>query len=136
MEAFFGYYSADIYEKFMIWNRMTGPYAPFYWCLILCNIITPQFLWFKRIRTNPLILWCISIVVNIGMWLERFVIVITSLHRDFLPSSWGMYWPTDLGLGVFIGHARFLHDLHLPVRPRAADDYDLRTAHASAGGAG
>jgi molybdopterin-containing oxidoreductase family membrane subunit len=102
-EAFFGYYSADVYEKFMIWNRMTGPYAPFYYALIFCNVITPQFLWFKRIRTGPLILWCISIVVNIGMWLERFVIVITSLHRDFLPSSWGMYWPTRWDWAVYIG---------------------------------
>jgi molybdopterin-containing oxidoreductase family membrane subunit len=103
MEAFFGYYSADIYEKFMIWNRMTGPYAPFYYVLILCNVITPQFLWFKRIRTSPFVLWCLSIVVNIGMWLERFVIVITSLHRDFLPSSWGMYWPTVWDWAVFVG---------------------------------
>jgi Ni/Fe-hydrogenase subunit HybB-like protein len=103
LEAFFGYYSADIYEKFMIWNRMTGPYAPFYYCLILCNVITPQFLWFKTIRTNPGILWCISIVVNIGMWLERFVIVVTSLHRDFLPSSWSMYWPTIWDWAVYLG---------------------------------
>ncbi|HWF08991.1 MAG TPA: NrfD/PsrC family molybdoenzyme membrane anchor subunit [Bryobacteraceae bacterium] len=102
-EAFFGYYSADIYEKFMIWNRMTGPYAPFYYCLIFCNVITPQFLWIKKLRTTPLILWCISIVVNIGMWLERFVIVITSLHRDFLPSSWGMYWPTRWDWAVYLG---------------------------------
>ena len=106
-EAFFGYYSADVYEKFMIWNRMTGPYAPFYYVLILCNVITPQFLWSKRIRTNPLVLWCISIVVNIGMWLERFVIVITSLHRDFLPSSWGMYWPTRWDWAVYIGTLGF-----------------------------
>jgi Ni/Fe-hydrogenase subunit HybB-like protein len=102
-EAFFGYYSADVYEKFTMWNRMTGPYAPFYWTLIFCNIITPQFLWFKRIRTTPLVLWIVSIVVNIGMWLERFVIVITSLHRDFLPSSWGMYWPTIWDWAVFAG---------------------------------
>ncbi len=88
----------------MIWNRMTGPYAPFYYVLILCNVITPRSsCGAKRIRTNPLVLWCISIVVNIGMWLERFVIVITSLHRDFLPSSWGsLYWPTKMGLGRFI----------------------------------
>ena len=103
LEAFFGYYSADVYEKFMIWNRMTGPYAPFYWCLIWCNVITPQFLWSKRLRTNPLLLWFISIVVNIGMWLERFVIVITSLHRDFLPSSWSMYWPTIWDWAVYLG---------------------------------
>ncbi len=103
LEAFFGYYSADVYEKYMILNRMTGPYAPFYWTLVFCNIITPQFLWFKRIRTTPLILWVVSIVVNIGMWLERFVIVVTSLHRDFLPSSWSMYWPTVWDWAVFVG---------------------------------
>ncbi len=103
MEAFFGYFSADKYEKFMIYNRMFGPYAVFYWCLIFCNIITPQFLWSKKIRTNPLILWVISIIVNIGMWLERFVIVITSLHRDFLPSSWGYYAPTIWDWAVYVG---------------------------------
>ncbi len=106
-EAFFGYYSADIYEKYMILNRMTGPYAPFYYVLILCNVITPQFLWSKKIRTSPGILWCISIVVNIGMWLERFVIVITSLHRDFLPSSWSMYWPTRWDWAVYLGTLGF-----------------------------
>ncbi|MEO7270715.1 MAG: NrfD/PsrC family molybdoenzyme membrane anchor subunit [Vicinamibacterales bacterium] len=93
-EVFFGYYSANQYEGFMIWNRMTGPYAPFYWALIFCNIITPQFLWIKSVRTSPLPLFAIAMVVNVGMWLERFVIVVTSLHRDFLPSSWGMFWPT------------------------------------------
>jgi Ni/Fe-hydrogenase subunit HybB-like protein len=103
MEAFFGYFSADTYERFMIWNRMTGPYAFFYWCLILCNIVTPQFLWSKKIRTSPGILWIISIIVNIGMWLERFVIVVTSLHRDFLPSSWSMYYPTVWDFATFIG---------------------------------
>jgi molybdopterin-containing oxidoreductase family membrane subunit len=107
MEAFFGYFSADTYEKFMIWNRMTGPYAMFYWTLVLCNVITPQFLWFKRVRTNVFVLWCLSIVVNIGMWLERFVIVITSLHRDFLPSSWAMYWPTIWDWAVFTGTIGF-----------------------------
>jgi len=107
MEAFFGYFRADVYEKFMIWNRMTGPYAMFYWTLILCNVITPQFFWFKRIRTNVFVLWCLSIVVNIGMWLERFVIVITSLHRDFLPSSWSMYWPTVWDWLTFTGTLGF-----------------------------
>jgi len=102
-EAFFGYYGADIYEKYETLNRMGGPYAPFYWTLILCNIIAPQFLWFKRIRTSPGILWCFAIIVNIGMWLERFVIVIVSLQRDFLPSSWGMYWPTVWDWAVFAG---------------------------------
>lgn len=103
MEAFFGYFSADIYERFMVWNRMTGPYAAFYYTLIFCNIITPQFLWSKKVRTSPGKLFIISIIVNIGMWLERFVIVVTSLHRDFLPSSWGMYSPTVWDFAVFFG---------------------------------
>jgi Ni/Fe-hydrogenase subunit HybB-like protein len=103
MEAFFGWYSANEYESYMIWNRMTGPYALFYWSLILCNVIVPQFLWSKKIRSNLLILWIISIIVGIGMWLERFVIIVTSLHRDFLPSSWGMYSPTMWDWTMFIG---------------------------------
>jgi molybdopterin-containing oxidoreductase family membrane subunit len=107
MELFFGYFSGDIYERFGMWNRLTGPYAVFYYCLILCNIITPQFLWSKKIRTNVLKLWIISLIVNIGMWLERFVIVVLSLHRDFLPSSWGTYWPTIWDWAVLIGTIGF-----------------------------
>jgi molybdopterin-containing oxidoreductase family membrane subunit len=103
MEAFFGWYSANKYESFMIWNRMTGPYWYMYWTLILCNIITPQFLWNKKIRTTPIALFAIAMVVNVGMWLERFVIVVTSLHRDFLPSSWGMYYPTRWDFMTFFG---------------------------------
>jgi molybdopterin-containing oxidoreductase family membrane subunit len=103
MEAFFGWYSANEYESYMIWNRMTGPYAYFYWALILCNVIVPQFLWSNKIRNNLVILWIISIIVGIGMWLERFVIIVTSLHRDFLPSSWGMYSPTMWDWTMFIG---------------------------------
>jgi Ni/Fe-hydrogenase subunit HybB-like protein len=103
MEAFFGWYSGNRYERFMIWNRMHGPYSYYYWALILCNIIAPQFLWFKRFRSNLLVLWIISLVVSIGMWLERFVIVVTSLHRDYLPSSWGMYYPTIWDWMTFIG---------------------------------
>jgi Ni/Fe-hydrogenase subunit HybB-like protein len=103
MEAFFGWYSANEYESYMIWNRMTGPYALFYWALILCNGVIPQLLWSKKIRSNLLILWIISLVVGVGMWLERFVIIVTSLHRDFLPSSWGMYSPTMWDWTMFIG---------------------------------
>jgi len=102
-EAFFGFYSANKYEGFMIWNRMTGPYWPIYWTLVLCNIIMPQFLWIRRVRTSPLGLFAIAMVVNVGMWLERFVIVVTSLHRDFLPSAWGMYYPTIWDWMTFIG---------------------------------
>jgi Ni/Fe-hydrogenase subunit HybB-like protein len=106
-EAFFGFYSANKYEGFMIWNRMTGPYAPCYWSLIVCNIITPQLLWFKKVRANVPLLFVISLIVNVGMWLERFVIVITSLHRDFLPSSWGLYHPTVWDWTIFTGTIGF-----------------------------
>ena len=103
MEIYMGLYSTNTYETSMLMTRWTGPYAPFYWMLILCNILTPQLLWFKVIRQWPLVLFLISIVVNIGMWLERFVIVITSLHRDYLPSSWGMYYPTIYDWGLYVG---------------------------------
>jgi Ni/Fe-hydrogenase subunit HybB-like protein len=103
MEAFFGYYSANKYEGFMILNRMTGPYAPIYWSLIFCYLLCPQFLWIKSVRTSPFKLFAISMVVNVGMWLERFVIVVTSLHRDFLPSSWGMFYPTRWDYMTFFG---------------------------------
>jgi molybdopterin-containing oxidoreductase family membrane subunit len=102
-EVFFGWYSANKYEWFMIQNRMFGPYALIYWALIFCNILTPQWLWFRRVRTSPLLLFAVAMVVNVGMWLERFVIVVTSLHRDFLPSSWGMYYPTIWDWMTFIG---------------------------------
>jgi molybdopterin-containing oxidoreductase family membrane subunit len=103
IEAFFGWYSGNQFERFMIINRTTGPYKWFYWALIFCNVITPQFLWFKRFRANLGILFVISLIVSIGMWLERFVIIVTSLHRDFLPSSWGMYQPTFWDFSMFTG---------------------------------
>jgi len=103
MEAFFGWYSGNIYERFMIYNRMTGPYKWFYWSLIVCNVLAPQIIWFKRFRRNLVVLFLLSIVVSIGMWLERFVIIVTSLHRDFLPSSWGMYSPTVWDFSMFFG---------------------------------
>jgi len=103
MEAFIGWYSASDFEGFMIYNRMTGPYWWSYWMLILCNVVTPQFLWSSKIRRNIPILFVISLIVNVGMWLERFVIVVTSLHRDFLPSSWGMYYPSAYDWMTYIG---------------------------------
>ena len=102
-EAFIAWYSADKFELFVPLNRMTGPYAPVYWTLILCNVVIPQSLWFKRVRTNVPALFVIAVIVNIGMWLERFVIVVTSLHRDFLPSAWGMYSPTMWDWATFTG---------------------------------
>jgi Ni/Fe-hydrogenase subunit HybB-like protein len=103
MEAFTAWYSGNTYERFMIWNRMTGPYGWTYWVLLFCNLATPQLMWFKRFRTSVGWLFFVAMVVNVGMWLERFVIVVTSLHRDFLPSSWGMYSPTAWDWATFVG---------------------------------
>jgi molybdopterin-containing oxidoreductase family membrane subunit len=102
-EAFMAFYSGNQYDRYMILNRMTGPYAFFYWLLILCNIAIPQALWSKRVRNNMPALFVISLIINVGMWLERFIIVVTSLHRDFLPSSWGMYYPTRWDVATFVG---------------------------------
>jgi len=103
MEVFFAWYSANANERFMLWNRMTGPYAPMYWSLIFCNAVVPQLLWLKRFRTSVVWLFLIAIDVSVAMWLERFVIVVTSLHRDFMPSSWGMYDPTKYDWATFVG---------------------------------
>lgn len=93
-ELYFAYYSGNEYERYVVLNRALGPYAWSYWALIACNIVTAQMLWFRPVRYNLVVLFVVSIVINVGMWLERFVIVITSLHRDYLPSSWRMYYPT------------------------------------------
>jgi Ni/Fe-hydrogenase subunit HybB-like protein len=103
VEAFMSWYGGDRYEGFMMMNRLTGPYAPFYWLLITCNIIIPQALWFKRVRSTVPVLFAISLIVNVGMWLERFIIIVTSLHRDYLPSSWGMFKPTFWDWSTFFG---------------------------------
>jgi molybdopterin-containing oxidoreductase family membrane subunit len=103
IEAFFGWYSGNKFERFMIINRTTGPYKYFYWALIFCNVLSPQILWFKRFRSRLSVLFVVSLIVSVGMWLERFVIIVTSLHRDFLPSSWGMYKPTFWDLSMFTG---------------------------------
>jgi Ni/Fe-hydrogenase subunit HybB-like protein len=109
METFFAWYSANPYESYMIINRMTGPYWPMYWALIFCNIFVPQLLWFPRIRASVVVLFVIALIVNVGMWLERYIIVVTSLHRDFMPSAWDIYagtiwdWATFLGtIGLFL----------------------------------
>jgi len=103
METFISWYSANQFERYLTLNRWTGPYGPIYWALIIFNILIPQALWFKRARTSVISLWLIALAVNIGMWLERFVIVVTSLHRDFLPSSWGMYYPTIWDWSTYFG---------------------------------
>jgi molybdopterin-containing oxidoreductase family membrane subunit len=103
IEIFMAWYSANPYETYMAYNRATGPYKYYWYSLFLCNALVPQLLWIKRFRTSTIWLWVISMFVNVGMWLERFIIVITSLHRDFMPSSWGMYYPTFFDWTTFIG---------------------------------
>jgi molybdopterin-containing oxidoreductase family membrane subunit len=103
MELFMAWYSGAEPELFMVRNRMMGPYAPFYWSLMACNVLVPQALWLRRVRRSPLALFLVAMAVNLGMWLERFIIVVTSLHRDYLPSSWGMYSPTFWDWSLFIG---------------------------------
>jgi hypothetical protein len=103
-EAFFAWYSVNVYERFMMTNRIFGgPYAWTYWILILCNFLVPQVLWFRRFRRSVFWLFVCAMFINVGMWLERFVIIVTSLHRDFLPSSWEMYSPTTWDFMTFFG---------------------------------
>jgi Ni/Fe-hydrogenase subunit HybB-like protein len=104
METFTAFYSGNKFDRYMIMNRMFGPYAPWYWLLITCNIAVPMtLLWSSKIRRNVAALFVISLIVQLGMWLERFIIVVTSLHRDFLPSSWGMFYPTFTDFAVLFG---------------------------------
>jgi len=102
-EFFIAWYSGVEYEQYAFINRATGPYWWAYWSMMTCNVITPQLFWFKKIRINIPFAWVLSIIVNIGMWFERFVIIVTSLHRDYLPSSWVMFYPTWTDVGIFVG---------------------------------
>jgi Ni/Fe-hydrogenase subunit HybB-like protein len=102
-EFFSAWYTGNIYERYHFINRATGPYAWCFYLMVLCNVITPQLLWFKKARTSVAILFILSIMVNIGMWFERFVIIVVSLHRAFLPSGWGMFYPTRYDVGILIG---------------------------------
>lgn len=103
MEVFFGWYSANDFEQFMVENRFFGPYAWAYWALIFCNGLAPQLMWFKPLRRNLIVVWILTLIVAVGMWLERFVIVVMSLHRDFLPSAWDMYYPTFWDIALYVG---------------------------------
>ena len=107
IETFMSWYSGDIYERALMLNRAFGPYAWSYWLLLACNVGSIQFLWFKKVRTSAVAMFVLSLVVNIGMWLERFMIVVISLHRDFLPSSWNMYYPTFWDYVTFAGTLGF-----------------------------
>ncbi len=102
-EMFIAWYSGNPYEQFAFINRATGPYYWAYWIMISCNVLSPQVFWFKKMRTSIPVMFVVSIIVNIGMWFERFVIIATSLHRDFLPSSWGYFHPTFVDILTFFG---------------------------------
>jgi len=103
MEGFMAWYSGNRFERYVQLNRIVGPYGPAYLGCLLCNVAVPQLLWLQRVRRSAVALFVIAVFVNIGMWLERFVIVVESLHRDFLPSSWGMYYPTIWDVATFLG---------------------------------
>ncbi len=103
MEAFNAFYSGDIFEGFNTLDRFVGFYAPAYWGTIVANVLVPQLLWFRKVRQKPLLLFIIAIIINVGMWLERFIIVVQSLSKDFLPSSWHLYMPTIFDILTFVG---------------------------------
>jgi molybdopterin-containing oxidoreductase family membrane subunit len=102
-EFFIAWYSGNPFERFAFINRALGPYAWSYWIMVTCNVVVPQLFWFKKLRTYIPVLFVASILINVGMWFERFVIVVTSLHRDFLPSAWGLYAPTTWDILTLIG---------------------------------
>ncbi len=102
-EFFTAVYSGNRYERFVFMNRALGPFAWAYWIMVTCNVVTPQLLWFKKIRGSMLAVFILSLFINLGMWFERFTIIVTSLHRDFLPSSWADYSPTSIELLTLMG---------------------------------
>jgi len=103
MEFFIAWYAGNPIEMFAFINRATGPYAWAYWIMVSCNVIIPQLFWFKKVRHNILVIWIIAVLVNVGMWFERFVIIVTSLTRDFLPAAWGMFKPTWVDIAMLVG---------------------------------
>ncbi len=117
IEAFMGWYGGNRYDQTLLYNRLHGPYAFWYYSLLICNLAAPQLLWIRKMRTQPVCLFFISLIILIGMWLERFVIIVISLSRDFLTSSWGMYYPTRWDWMTFIGTiGMFLTAMFLFVR--------------------
>jgi molybdopterin-containing oxidoreductase family membrane subunit len=145
-EFFIAWYSGNVYEKFAFINRAMGPYAWSYWVMICCNVVIPQLFWFKKFRRSIPVMFVVSIFVNIGMWFERFVITVTSLHRDFLPANWGMYawsyWDTAILVGSF-GMFLTLFLLYLRLFPAIAIaeikpvlnvGKDKKQAHGAPGG--
>ncbi len=113
VEFFTAAFSGNPYEQFVFLNRVSGPYALTVWTMFTCNVFSPQLFWFKKIRRSVPAMFAISIMVNIGMWFERFNIIVTSLHRDFLPSSWGMFHPTIVDILTFAGSVGFFLTMFL-----------------------
>jgi molybdopterin-containing oxidoreductase family membrane subunit len=103
MEFFIAWYGGNKNELFAFQNRATGPYWWAYWTMISCNVISPQLFWSKKMRTNVVVVWIVALFVTIGMWFERFVIIVTSLHRAFLPGEYHMFHPTLVDIGIFVG---------------------------------
>jgi molybdopterin-containing oxidoreductase family membrane subunit len=103
MELFIAWYSGSPYERFAFLNRLGGPFAWGYWIMMTCNVLVPQLFWFKFFRSNMIAVWIISILVNVGMWFERFVIVVISLHREFLPANWAYFRPTWVDVCTYLG---------------------------------
>ncbi|HYE03781.1 MAG TPA: NrfD/PsrC family molybdoenzyme membrane anchor subunit, partial [Phycisphaerales bacterium] len=103
MEFFIAWYGGNVYEQAAFINRATGPYWWAYWTMISCNVLSPQVYWFKWARTSPVVIFIVSFLITIGMWFERFVIIVTSLHRAFLPGEWGMFYPTPVDIMIFAG---------------------------------
>jgi len=103
-EVFIAWYSGNPYEMFTFFhNRITGDYSFMFWAMVICNAVIPQLMWSKKIRSNIVALFIISLIINVGMWYERFNIVVTSLSKDYLPSSWATYSPTWVEIGIYIG---------------------------------
>jgi molybdopterin-containing oxidoreductase family membrane subunit len=138
-EFFIAWYSGHHYEQFVFLNRPFGPYAWAFWTMVFCNVVAPQLLWSKKLRTNLWVVMFVAMCVNVGMWFERFVIIVTSLHRDFLPSSWAMFVPTWVDLGMLLGSFGLFFTLFLlfcrflPVVAMAEVKTVMPQAHAHGG---
>jgi hypothetical protein len=102
-ELFISWYSGVEYEAYAFINRFSGPYWWAYWSMMTCNVISPQLMWIRPLRRSLYFTFFISIIVNIGMWFERYVIIVSSIHRDYLPSSWSMHYPSHIDIGVYLG---------------------------------
>jgi Ni/Fe-hydrogenase subunit HybB-like protein len=137
-EFYTGWYSGNVYESYVSKNRLLGPYAWAYVLIFICNVAAPQLLWFRQVRRNVPVVFLLSLVVNVGMWVERFMIIVTSLHRDFLPSSWGMYYPTFWDYATFggtIGLFFCLFFLFVRALPAVSISETRELVHETHGGA-